>query len=46
MLVVVLEDSLGGMRLEAGKFSSGLGEKKPSYPGVLCLGRRFVERTL
>lgn len=28
MLIVVLEDRLGGMRLEAGKFRSGLGEKK------------------
>lgn len=31
MLVVVLEDSLSGMRLEAGKFSSGLGEKKKNH---------------
>lgn len=45
MLTVVLEDRLAGMRLEAGTFRSRLGEKKTSYPGILCLGRRFMERT-
>ena len=38
MLVVVLEDSLSGMRLEAGKFSSGLGEKKTILSWSIMLG--------